>query len=269
MITGERTLAEPPPRAALERPLLAVVERFTGQHGRAATERVERCVRAYLGYVQPEYGDPRQRPVFLHFPGIRAQPYYDNGEFAWIALLESRFAAIRRELIAAMERPQSIELFFTNDRSPVKKLMPSWDAFFFFRYGRRYDDNHRLCPETSATLDALPLCHVPDFAPETLFSLLAPNGKIPPHRGVTNIRLVAHLPLVVPPKCRLIVADEAHDWREGRAVVFDDTYVHSAVNGSGERRAVLLIDVWHPDLTPIERNALIEIIATIRRFTRD
>jgi hypothetical protein len=36
-------------------------------------------------------------------------------------------------------------------------------------------------------------------APEVLFSVLAPGSHISPHHGVTNVRLVMHLPLIVPP----------------------------------------------------------------------
>ncbi|MEI9850438.1 MAG: aspartyl/asparaginyl beta-hydroxylase domain-containing protein [Sphingomonas sp.] len=42
---------------------------------------------------------------------------------------------------------------------------------------------------------------IPGRGPNAMFSLLAPGAHIPPHHGVSNARLVCHLPLIVPPGC--------------------------------------------------------------------
>jgi aspartyl/asparaginyl beta-hydroxylase (cupin superfamily) len=89
-----------------------------------------------------------------------------------------------------------------------------------------------------------------------MFSLLAPNTHIPPHVGVNNARLVCHLPLVVPPGCWFRVGAERREWQVGQAFVFDDTIEHEAMNPSDELRVVLIFDVWHPDLSETERQAV-------------
>jgi aspartyl/asparaginyl beta-hydroxylase (cupin superfamily) len=89
-----------------------------------------------------------------------------------------------------------------------------------------------------------------------MFSLLAPNTRIPPHVGVNNARLVCHLPLIVPDGCWFRVGAETHFWRKGEAFVFDDTIEHEAMNPSEELRVVLIFDVWRPELQPIERQAI-------------
>lgn len=49
---------------------------------------------------------------------------------------------------------------------------------------------------------------------------------------------------------------------EGKCLLFDDSFLHEAENNSEERpRVVLIVDVWHPDLTDeevlvIEQNIL-------------
>jgi aspartyl/asparaginyl beta-hydroxylase (cupin superfamily) len=93
-------------------------------------------------------------------------------------------------------------------------------------------------------------------SPNAMFSLLAPNTAIPPHVGVNNARLVCHLPLVVPEGCWFRVGAETRHWRKGEAFVFDDTIEHEAMNPSGELRVVLIFDVWRPDLSPVERQAI-------------
>ena len=89
-----------------------------------------------------------------------------------------------------------------------------------------------------------------------MFSLLAPNTAIPPHVGVSNARLVCHLPLIVPDGCWFRVGSETRLWQKGEAFVFDDTIEHEALNPSDELRVVLIFDVWRPDLDPVERKAI-------------
>eukprot|EP01103_Thecamoeba_quadrilineata_P013278 TRINITY_DN3638_c0_g1_i2.p1 TRINITY_DN3638_c0_g1~~TRINITY_DN3638_c0_g1_i2.p1 ORF type:complete len:106 (-),score=12.58 TRINITY_DN3638_c0_g1_i2:130-447(-) len=85
-----------------------------------------------------------------------------------------------------------------------------------------------------------------------MFSLLAGGSRIKPHTGQWNARLTFHLGLVIPPGCSIRVGKEERLWAEGEVLVFDDSYEHEAVNPSGEERAILLVDVWHPSLSPEE-----------------
>lgn len=57
----------------------------------------------------------------------------------------------------------------------------------------------------------------------------------------------------------------------GRCLVFDDAFEHEVWNPSGETRAVLVFDFWHPDLSDAEAWALWQIIrmsAVVRRLDR-
>jgi aspartyl/asparaginyl beta-hydroxylase (cupin superfamily) len=49
-----------------------------------------------------------------------------------------------------------------------------------------------------------------------MFSLLKPRTQIPPHTGVTNVRLVVHLPLIVPEGAAFRVGNEVREWVPGR-----------------------------------------------------
>jgi len=122
---------------------------------------------------------------------------------------------------------------------------------------------------TSAAIESLQLVRIREHAPEICFSVLAPGTHILPHTGVSNLRVVVHLPLIVPADCAIEVGGEAHVWREGEAVVFDDTFEHQAWNRSEERRVILLMDTWNPHLDDIEREALAALVAGIGDFNRD
>ena len=105
-------------------------------------------------------------------------------------------------------------------------------------------------------LDGLDQPEVAGRSPNAMFSLLAPGAHIPPHNGVANTRLVCHLPLIVPPGCWFRVGAERREWRIGAAWVFDDTIEHEARNESDSLRVILIVDTWHPDLSPGERRAV-------------
>lgn len=85
-----------------------------------------------------------------------------------------------------------------------------------------------------------------------MYSGLAPHTHIAPHYGYSNAKLRCQLPLQVPGRCRLKVGEHEVEQREGKCIVFDDSFLHSAWNDSDEPRFVLVFDFFHPDLTPEE-----------------
>ena len=105
-------------------------------------------------------------------------------------------------------------------------------------------------------------------AGEIIFSVLAPGTKIAPHCSSTNIRLTAHLGLVVPeegnqldehgiPKCGIRVADEWHGWKVGRMLVFDDSFEHEVRNDTDQVRAVLLLRFYSPSISHEKREPIV------------
>jgi len=256
----------------------AVIAPLRQRYGRSALARVDACLAIYLQERPAMLPDPRQRPQFLYFPGIPSQPFYRRERFAEQARLEAAVEVIREELrsvLADAGDPFVPFLGAPSAEAVAAQLLASsgtheaaWDAFFFYRHGERYDANCARCPRTTALLETLPLVRVRDHAPETLFSVLRPGTHILPHRGVTNTRLVTHLPLIVPPDCALRVGGETHVWEEGRCVTFDDTFEHEAWNHSGQTRVVLIMDSWNPDLSEVERLAVADLVAAIGDFNR-
>ena len=75
-----------------------------------------------------------------------------------------------------------------------------------------------------------------------------------PALGVAgSLRL--HLGLVTPgdERCRLYVDGVQYVWRDGEAIVFDETYIHSAVNDWDQSRVILFCDIERPLRTPVMR----------------
>ncbi len=251
-----------------------VLEPLRQRYGSSELVRVERSLAIYFSDQPANIPDPRQKPKFLFFPGITSQPYYPRKHFPWLEALEAATDVVRDELRAVLADGQQLEAFLGAEAAPAGQDMlrstgardAAWDAYFFYRHGERYDEHCARCPQTTALLDALPLVRIRDHAPETLFSILTPGSHILPHTGVTNTRLVTHLPLIVPPDCAIRVGGEEHVWQEGRCVTFDDTYVHEAWNRSEQTRVVLILDSWHPDLSEAERAAVTDLVEAIGDF---
>lgn len=254
--------------------LAALLDPLIARHGRDAMARVEHALLGHLGVREPATPNAGQEPKFLFFPGLPATHWLPNDAFGWIERLEAEFPAIRAEAEQALGAPELqpfLEFEPGDDGSGYLQgagAQPRWDALFFYRHGERIDAGHARCPRTSAALESVPLLRIRGHGPEVCFSVLAPGTHILPHHGVTNVRAVVHLPLVIPDECVLTVHGEPHAWQPGRCVAFDDTYLHEAWNRGAAPRVVLLMDAWNPYLTEPERDAVAAIIEGIGDFNR-
>ena len=263
-------------RSARSGALDAALRPLRERHGGAALDRVERTFGAHLGSDAPQPTHPLQQPSFLFVPGLPDKPWWERDDFPFLASIEAHTDAIREELLAVLADEDGLAPYVDMpDDAPAAPMWrtlnhsPRWSGYHLYRHGERIEEHARRCPRTMAALDALPLLRIPGHGPEALFSVLRPGTHIPPHTGVMNGRLTVHLPLIVPLDCgALAAARVARGWTEGECLAFDDSYVHEAWNRSAHTRVVLIFDVWNPDLSAIEREALAAGIAAIGDFHR-
>lgn len=213
-------------------------------------------------------------PTHFHYPGLREREFHDSDRFSWLARLEAATEAIRTEFHSAAiaERAQIVPYIQYPADVPLRQWEAlnhsrAWTAIHLIQNGNVVEANARHCPQTMALLAELPQPHIAGRSPNAMFSLLAPGARIPPHNGVANTRLVCHLPLIVPPKCWFRVGEEIREWREGEAFIFDDTIEHEAANESNALRVVFIVDIWHPDLDPVERDAIAAMMVASEEAT--
>ena len=248
------------------------LEPQVARHGRSEMRRVADCVAMYLGLKPTAYVDPRQKPTFLYFPGLPAQPTLPRELLPFADWYEAQTDAIRDEMQRVLDAGADVAPFHhavPADRQASLTRGGAWDAYFFFRNGVRDDAHHEACPRTSEVLAGLPLDHIRDHGPEVCYSVMRPGAHILPHRGVTNVRSVVHLGLDVPEDCALRLTEvEELRWEAGRCFAFDDTYEHEAWNRSDRTRVILLGDIWNPHLHPPEREAVADLIGVIGDFNR-
>lgn len=48
-------------------------------------------------------------------------------------------------------------------------------------------------------------------------------------------------------------------WQEGKVMILDDSFEHEVWHDGNSLRLIFIVDVWHPDLTPIEKTRLTPI----------
>jgi aspartate beta-hydroxylase len=249
---------------ALER---HIAERVGGAEPRSA--RVDHALGALVGKRRIYHPEPTQ----LHVPMLPALEFYPREEFPWLPALEAATADIRAEfervltedqtsLVPYISYPEGVPLDQWRELNRSRK----WSAYFLWRDGKAVEENQRRCPRTTALLASLPMHDVSGYAPTAFFSILDAGAHIPAHTGVTNSRVIVHLPLVLPGACRFRVGSQTREWRLGEAWVFDDTIEHEAWNDSAFPRAILIFDVWNPFLDERERAVIRRAMPAVAEF---
>src|SRR5260221_174796 len=81
-----------------------------------------------------------------------------------------------------------------------------------------------------------------------MFATLPPGGDLGKHRDPFAGSLRYHLGLSTPnsDKCRIWVDGQEYSWRDGEAVMFDETYMHWAENKTDTLRIILFADIERP-----------------------
>lgn len=165
-----------------------------------------------------------QRPGYMH-GGITSRAFWDTSEFGWVEQLEGSVDVIRQELMTSVnaegEANDWDEVGGSHRESGRRDgsvlVKGDWREKVLFGNGAIPSAQ---CPRTRSLLrqlvpDAVDLCE--RGAGEVIFSALSPGTHIAPHCAPTNLRLTAHLGLMVPPmtpgcRCQIRVGSE---WKYG------------------------------------------------------
>jgi aspartyl/asparaginyl beta-hydroxylase (cupin superfamily) len=160
-----------------------------------------------------------------------------------------------------------------NHSQTLTQQSPEWSSIYLYHQGLKQS---RACntyfPKTTHILET---CCPHRMGGKcglgsVYFSKLKSNTRVNEHCGPSNVRWRCHLPLLVPKSCsesRLCVGlpgvnEQTMRWEEGVPILFDDSFLHSAVHianddiGEDGSRIVLIVDFWHPALSEADRNAI-------------
>lgn len=228
-------------------------------------DRVKQFLLAFAGKRDPSCPHPMQSPRYPCFPGLRHAPFHDATKYEAAQILERSFPTIREEGLA-LEQDQALDYSLGSrpDRTlknplsllRTKPLPRSWTVYPFFHMAVFVEQFTGSCPKTAAIVRSLPrLCADYPWA-DVIFSVQGPHSRLIPHCSIDNLRVRVHLGIVIPDGTGIRVEKERRTWTEGKCLAFEDSFEHEVWNHSDRRRIVLIVDLWHPDLTDVEIRAL-------------
>lgn len=176
-------------------------------------------------------------------------------------LLISRFDEIRTEwdeFEASQGRLPRIEQVLGEDQGNDG----AWRAGLLVAHGRPVRPLADRFPVTVAALHWFP------GLLSALWSVLEPGAELPEHAGGNAGVLRYHLGVATNDDTALRVADTVVPYREGAAVLFDDTTRHAAWNRGATRRVTLFCELLRPLPAPASwRNRAVQhALARDRRY---
>ena len=199
------------------------------------------------------FTDPQVQPrIFPNMAGLTMPPWRDPSQFPAAAVLEESAEIIGREL-AAIDETHHLEYpnpIFEGGQWTILPLFIFGEQSAALMFGRN------PFPQTTHIVQNLPDVCIDLPLADFIFSAHSPHTHLLPHCSWDPFRLRLHLGLQVPDNCRLRVGNETRQWQPGKVLVFHDACEHETWNDSEQRRVVLIVDLWHPDLTAEEREAI-------------
>ena len=181
--------------------------------------------------------------IFMHlFSKVPSTPYIPVREFPELSVLQENWPTIREEGLRLIELKKIKASEQNNDAGFNSFFKTGWKRFYLKWYDAHHPSASIYCPQTVALLQSIPSVKA------AMFAELPPGAHLNPHRDPYAGSLRYHLGLVTPnnDQCFIRVDGEDYSWRDGQAVMFDETYIHEAYNNTQEDRIILFCDIERP-----------------------
>ena len=179
--------------------------------------------------------------VYL-FSGVPRGPILDPRTLPELAPLQKNWRIIRDEAQRLFQAGRIRAAEDGKDIAFNTFFRRGWKRFHLRWYGEVLPSARELCPETCRLVESIPSVNA------ALFALMAPKSVLGPHRDPFAGSLRYHLGLATPNSnaCRIHVDGNEYSWRDGEDVLFDETYIHRAINEADSNRIILFADIERP-----------------------
>ncbi|MCX5461206.1 aspartyl/asparaginyl beta-hydroxylase domain-containing protein [Streptomyces albidoflavus] len=200
-------------------------------------------------------------------PGISQQPWHDprsNPEIApLVDALEGAHPAIGRE----HERTWRAKPTAFSQYEHYLTRQEDWQSLHLYRDGGLVAAAAEIVPTAFGIIrDVAVARNLICPLLESHFSTLLPGARIAPHCDLWNFSINLHFAVDIPDGCDITVGGETRVWEEGRCLLFDYSFEHHAENRGVRPRTCLLVDLWHPETTVPERQALTILVTEVRQL---
>jgi len=169
--------------------------------------------------------------------------YIDQSrEFPELKLLNDNWQVIRDEAMSLADGGQIRAAAGYTDMGFNSFFRTGWKRFYLTWYGRELPSAMAQCPNTLALLKQIPSVKA------AMFASLPPGATLQRHRDPYAGSLRYHLGLFTPNDagCFIEVDGQPYHWKDGEAVMFDETFIHHAANRTQQQRVVLFCDIERP-----------------------
>jgi beta-hydroxylase len=176
------------------------------------------------------------------FSAVRAEPFADTRRFPELGPVTAQWQMIRDEALKLLDEGYIRAAASHNDIGFNTFFRTGWKRFYLKWYGDFLPSAAALCPRTTELLAGIPSINA------AMFTVLPPGARLGAHRDPFAGSLRYHLGLITPnsPECCIVVDGERYHWKDGEAVMFDETYIHHAENRTDRTRIILFCDIERP-----------------------
>ena len=168
------------------------------------------------------------------------QPYFPADDFPELRQLTENWQVIREEALRLQDHIKAAQT--NNDAGFNTFFKRGWTRFYLKWYSDAHPSARELCPVTTELVSRIPSVKA------AMFAELPAGSHLGKHRDPYAGSVRYHLGLQTPndDRCFIEVDGQRHSWRDGEAVIFDETYVHWAQNESEQTRIILFCDIERP-----------------------
>ncbi|HAT1637764.1 TPA: lipid A hydroxylase LpxO [Raoultella planticola] len=183
-------------------------------------------------------------PVNMFMTGFSTlparQPYIPADVFPELHRLTDNWQAIREEALRLQDHIKAAQS--SNDAGFNTFFRRGWKRFYLKWYSEAHPSARTLCPLTTRLVSEIPSVKA------AMFAELPPGAHLGRLRDPYAGSVRYHLGLCTPndDRCFIEVDGQRYSWRDGEAVIFDETYVHHVENKTEQTRIILFCDIERP-----------------------
>lgn len=221
--------------------------------------RLDLAIKGFFGLVKQVKNHKLQCGSFFNMPNLTAKPFYQLDEIPdlknFVEQIVSHKSLLKFIIANADKESYMDAIDAKSSKDQWQLLSKKWQSIHILKVAQEYS----VTPEIEKIQKIFTnniIADCPPHAPEAFISILPADTVIPPHYGLSNIKLTVHLPIFVDENSSLTVAGKIKYWCDEEVIIFDDSFLHSARNHSSKTRSILIFDIWHPDLKQQEREAI-------------